>query len=176
VREPRLNRNHDSLFRRGEGREALNLMAWDAALDRSGNRQELAHFPELDAAGIEDAIARALGFAPRPGGTVGWTCGRPCCAAGRGVLRADKARYRRCLTPEMGKPIVRARARSRSRWTAGWIADNARVSFCGRARGEHATLSYVRFQPLGVILAVMPWNFRSGRRFAAGLPALAAGT
>jgi len=77
----------------------------------------------------------------------------------------------------MGKPIVEAEGEiEKCAWTAGWIADNAARLLADEPAESTATLSYVRFQPLGVILAVMPWNFRSGRRFRAGLPRLPRGT
>ena len=139
------------------------------------NGRELARFPELDAAGIEAVIARAWGTRHS------W---RDIAVEGRatilrsvaGVLRADKARYAALATAEMGKPIVEAEGEvEKCAWTAAWIADNADRLLADEPVESTATTSYVRFQPLGVILAVMPWNFPFWQAFRAGLPALAAG-
>src|SRR5438270_12803751 len=93
-----------------------------------------------------------------------------------GVLRADKARYAALLTAEMGKPIVEAEGEiEKCAWSAGWIADNAARLLADEPMESTATRSFIRFQPLGVILAVMPWNFPFWQAFRAGLPALAAG-
>src|SRR6202158_1310150 len=137
--------------------------------------EELANFPELDAAGIEAAGARAWGSAPAwRGGGVDRRAARLRSVAG--VLRADKARYAAMATAEMGKPIVEAEGEvEKCAWTAGWIADNAARLLADEPVESTASLSYVRFQPLGVILAVMPWNFPFWQAFRAGLPALAAG-
>src|ERR1700687_846802 len=137
--------------------------------------EELANFPELDAAGIEAAVAgawgsrhacRAFGVDRRP----------PLRRSGAGVLRADKARYAAMATAEMGKPIVEAEGEvEKCAWTAGWIADNAARLLAEEPVESTASMSYVRFQPLGVILAVMPWNFPFWQAFRAALPALVAG-
>src|ERR1700681_2074092 len=93
-----------------------------------------------------------------------------------GVLRADKARFAAMMTAEMGKPIVEAEAEvEKCAWTANWIADNAARLLADEPVESTATMSYVRFQPLGVILAVMPWNFPFWQAFRAALPALVAG-
>ncbi len=93
-----------------------------------------------------------------------------------GVLRADKARYAALLTSEMGKPIVEAEGEvEKCAWTAAWIADNAARLLADEPVDSTGSESYVRFQPLGVVLAVMPWNFPFWQAFRAGLPALAAG-
>src|SRR5438132_1696256 len=93
-----------------------------------------------------------------------------------GVLRADKSRYAALLTSEMGKPIVEAEAEvEKCAWTANWLAENGARLLADEQVESTATASYVRFQPLGVILAVMPWNFPFWQAFRAGLPALAAG-
>jgi len=137
--------------------------------------RELATFPELDQAGIESAIERA------------WSTRQAWRDAGAevrasilrsvaGVLRADKQRYAALLTSEMGKPIVEAEAEvEKCAWTAAWIADNAPRLLADEPIESTASESYVRFQPLGVVLAVMPWNFPFWQAFRAGLPALAAG-
>src|SRR5437762_28701 len=144
------------------------------SIDPASGR-ELATFDEADEAAVEAAIARAWDV------RLGW---RDAGIEHRsrllkdvaGVPRADKARYASMLTSEMGKPIVEAEAEvEKCAWTATWIADNAARLLADEPIESTATKSYVRFQPLGVILAVMPWNFPFWQAFRAGLPALAAG-
>ena len=137
--------------------------------------RELATFPELDGAGIEAAIGRA--WATRHAWRdAGLEVRSRMLRAVAGVLRADKSRYAAMLTSEMGKPIVEAEAEvEKCAWTAGWIADNAARLLADEPIDSTGTESYVRFQPLGVVLAVMPWNFPFWQAFRAGLPALAAG-
>ncbi|HSS93916.1 MAG TPA: NAD-dependent succinate-semialdehyde dehydrogenase [Candidatus Dormibacteraeota bacterium] len=137
--------------------------------------QEIAQFPELDAAGIESAVARAWG-SRHAWRDVGIDMRSSLLKSVAGVLRADKARYAALLTAEMGKPIIEAEAEvEKCAWSAAWIADNAAGLLADEPLESSATRSYVRFQPLGVILAVMPWNFPFWQAFRAGLPALAAG-
>src|SRR3989442_2763002 len=76
----------------------------------------------------------------------------------------------------MGKAIVEAEAEvEKCAWTAGWIAENAERLLADEPVESTASESYVRFQPLGVILAVLPRNFPFWQAFPAGLPALSAG-
>jgi succinate-semialdehyde dehydrogenase / glutarate-semialdehyde dehydrogenase len=137
--------------------------------------RELASFPEADEAAIETALDRAWGARHgwREAG-IGQRAALMRSVAG--VLRTDKSRYAALLTSEMGKPIVEAEAEvEKCAWTAGWIAENAERLLADEPIESTATESYVRFQPLGVILAVMPWNFPFWQAFRAGLPALSAG-
>lgn len=93
-----------------------------------------------------------------------------------GVLRADRSRYASLLTSEMGKPIVEAEAEvEKCAWTADWFAENGGRLLADQPIESTGTESYVRFQPLGAVLAVMPWNFPFWQAFRAGLPALTAG-
>ena len=136
--------------------------------------RELATFPEADESAIEAAIARA--YEVRHGWRdAGIEHRSRLLRSVAGVLRADKARYASILTSEMGKPIVEAEGEiEKCAWTAGWIADNAARLLADETIESTATRSYVRYQPLGVVLAVMPWNFPFWQAFRAGLPALAA--
>ncbi len=139
------------------------------------NGRELATFPELDDAGIEAALAGAwevrLGWRD-----MGLGARTSLMRSVAGVLRTDKSRFAALLTSEMGKPIVEAEAEvEKCAWTAGWLADNAERLLADEPLESTASESYVRFQPLGVILAVMPWNFPFWQAFRAGLPALTAG-
>src|SRR5258708_34213656 len=93
-----------------------------------------------------------------------------------GVLRADKARSAALLTSERGKPIAEAEGEvEKCAWTASWIADNAARLLADEPVDSTGSESYVRFQPLGVVLAVMPWNFPFWQAVRAVLPGLAAG-
>src|SRR5207237_8047193 len=137
--------------------------------------RELASFPEADQAAIESALSKA--WDARHGwrdAGVGLRASLMRSVAG--VLRADKSRYASMLTSEMGKPIVEAEAEvEKCAWTAAWFAENAERLLADEPVDSTGTESYVRFQPLGVILAVMPWNFPFWQAFRAGLPALSAG-
>ena len=137
--------------------------------------RELATFPEAGEPAIENALAKAwdVRHGWRDAG-VGMRASLMRSVAG--VLRADKSRYASLLTSEMGKPIVEAEAEvEKCAWTAGWFAENAERLLADQPLESTASESYVRFQPLGVILAVMPWNFPFWQAFRAGLPALSAG-
>ncbi len=80
------------------------------------------------------------------------------------------------LTQEMGKPIRQAEAELRKcAWTCRYFAEHAEIFLAPIQKETDALQSYVTFQPLGPILAIMPWNFPFWQviRFAA--PALMAG-
>lgn len=91
-------------------------------------------------------------------------------------LRARRDEYARLITQEMGKPIKQARAEvEKCARGLDYFAEHAESMLSPIEVETEARKSYVAFQPLGVLLAIMPWNFPFWQvvRFAA--PALAAG-
>jgi len=92
------------------------------------------------------------------------------------VLRDRKDRYAELITTEMGKPITEARAEiEKCAWTCDYYAEHAAGYLADEQVETNARASYVAFEPLGIILAVMPWNYPFWQvvRFLA--PALMAG-
>src|SRR3989441_11547608 len=92
------------------------------------------------------------------------------------VLRTRRAEYARTMTLEMGKPIVQAEAEvDKCAWGCAYYADHAETFLAEQPRQTDASRSYVRFEPLGPVLAVMPWNFPFWQVFRFAAPALMAG-
>jgi len=92
------------------------------------------------------------------------------------ALRARLADHARLMTTEMGKPIVAAEAEAeKCALTCDWFADHAPALLEPEPAATEARASFVRFDPLGVVLAVMPWNFPFWQVFRCAAPALAAG-
>jgi len=92
------------------------------------------------------------------------------------LLRERADRYGRLITIEMGKPIGEAKAEiEKCAWACDHFAENAKRYLADDRIPSSARQSLVAFEPLGVVLAVMPWNFPFWQvvRFAA--PALMAG-
>ncbi|HVH63138.1 MAG TPA: NAD-dependent succinate-semialdehyde dehydrogenase [Candidatus Dormibacteraeota bacterium] len=137
--------------------------------------RELASFPELDEAGIDRTVGRAWSVR-HEWRDAGLEIRTALLRSAAGVLRAEKPRFAALLTAEMGKPIVEAEAEiEKCAWTAGWFADNAARLLADEPIESNASESYVRFQPMGVVLAVMPWNFPFWQVLRAAVPAMAAG-
>jgi succinate-semialdehyde dehydrogenase / glutarate-semialdehyde dehydrogenase len=91
-------------------------------------------------------------------------------------LRAQHDRYAALITLEMGKPIREARAEVEKCATGcEFYAQNAERFLADDAIVTDAGKSYVAYQPLGTLLAIMPWNFPFWQAFRAAAPALAAG-
>ena len=92
------------------------------------------------------------------------------------LLRQRKERYAGLITAEMGKPITQAEAEvEKCAWVCEYFADNAERFLARRTEKTNAKLSYVAFEPLGVVLAVMPWNFPFWQVFRFAAPTLMAG-
>lgn len=91
-------------------------------------------------------------------------------------LREHKAELGRTATLEMGKPIVEAEAEvEKCAWNCEFYADNAEKFLADEQVATNATESYVAYRPLGVVLALMPWNFPYWQVFRFAAPALMAG-
>lgn len=92
------------------------------------------------------------------------------------VLRDNKNEYAKVMAIEMGKPIQDGRSEvEKCAWVCEYYAENAEQFLEPEFIETDASKSYIAYQPLGIVLAVMPWNFPFWQviRFAA--PALMAG-
>jgi succinate-semialdehyde dehydrogenase/glutarate-semialdehyde dehydrogenase len=80
------------------------------------------------------------------------------------------------MTTEMGKPIKAALSEvEKCAWVCRYYAETAAAHLSDEVIETNASLSYIRYQPLGLVLAVMPWNFPFWQVFRFAAPALMAG-
>ncbi len=92
------------------------------------------------------------------------------------ILEAEKKDFARVMTLEMGKPINSAvQEAEKCAWVCRYYAENAERHLAREIVETNASDSSVRFQPLGVVLAVMPWNFPFWQVFRFAAPGLMAG-
>jgi succinate-semialdehyde dehydrogenase/glutarate-semialdehyde dehydrogenase len=132
-------------------------------------------FPELDGDQIDRALQKAQSA---------WHSWRSCSFAERGerlrragaLLRERKHEYGSLMAREMGKPITEGEAEAeKCAWVCEYYAENAESQLAPERIATDAAKSYVRFDPLGPILAVMPWNFPFWQVFRFAAPSLMAG-
>jgi len=92
------------------------------------------------------------------------------------ILETEATRLGKILTLEMGKPIKSAIAEvQKCAWVCRYYAENAPGFLADTPITTDASQSYIRYQPLGIILAVMPWNFPFWQVFRFAAPILMAG-
>jgi succinate-semialdehyde dehydrogenase/glutarate-semialdehyde dehydrogenase len=93
-----------------------------------------------------------------------------------GQLRAEKRTYAELMTKEMGKPLKDALGEvEKCALLCDYYAENAPKFLEPESIKTEAVKSYVTFEPLGIVLAIMPWNFPFWQAFRFGVPAIAAG-
>ncbi len=91
-------------------------------------------------------------------------------------LLAQRDRYATLITREMGKPLREARAEiEKCATVCNYYAQHGEEFMRAEPMGSEAGKSYIAYHPLGVVLAIMPWNFPFWQAFRAASPALMAG-
>lgn len=135
----------------------------------------IREYPELNAAEIEEKLGlaadrfreyRRTSFAERTGYM----------RRAAEILRERSDRYAELMTLEMGKTIEAARGEvEKCAWVCDFYAENAERFLAEQSVPTDASRSSVIFQPLGPVLAVMPWNFPFWQVFRFAAPALMAG-
>lgn len=92
------------------------------------------------------------------------------------LLEEEAAEHAPLLTREMGKPVAEARAElEKCAWVCRYYAEEGPRHLAGRSERTDAESSYVRYDPLGPLLAIMPWNYPFWQVFRFAAPALMAG-
>jgi hypothetical protein len=137
--------------------------------------ETLAKFPTLTAAEIDSRLQRAaeafgdyrhMPFAERAA----------LMRRAADILGEREEAYARLMTQEMGKLIGAAREELRKcAWACRHYAEHAEALLAIEVVETGPQWTFVRFQPLGPVLAVMPWNFPFWRVFRFAAPALMAG-
>jgi succinate-semialdehyde dehydrogenase/glutarate-semialdehyde dehydrogenase len=92
------------------------------------------------------------------------------------ILDKEKAAFGRVMVTEMGKTLKSAvEEAAKSAWGCRYYAENAERFLTDEIVETNASRSFVTYQPIGPVLAVMPWNFPFWQVFRFAAPALMAG-
>jgi succinate-semialdehyde dehydrogenase/glutarate-semialdehyde dehydrogenase len=92
------------------------------------------------------------------------------------ILEEEKQKFGELMTMEMGKPLKAAiQEAEKSATGCRYYAENAERFLADEEAKTNASRSFVRYQPIGPVLAVMPWNFPFWQVFRFAAPAIMAG-
>jgi succinate-semialdehyde dehydrogenase/glutarate-semialdehyde dehydrogenase len=93
-----------------------------------------------------------------------------------GLLRAEARTHAETMTREMGKPIRQSFAEvEKSAWGCEFYAEHGEAFLAPEPGESDGSAAWVRFDPIGPVLAVMPWNFPYWQVFRFAAPAIMAG-
>ncbi|MGH8292165.1 MAG: NAD-dependent succinate-semialdehyde dehydrogenase [Gammaproteobacteria bacterium] len=139
------------------------------------NGEKLRDYPMWDSADLDQALALTAAVTPA------WNT-RPLAERSALMRRAGEVllkhrdEYAALMSREMGKLIGEARAEiEKCARCCQYYADNAVALLADEPAASDAAKSFVAYQPLGAVLAIMPWNFPFWQAIRAAAPALTAG-
>jgi succinate-semialdehyde dehydrogenase/glutarate-semialdehyde dehydrogenase len=137
--------------------------------------EKLAEYAEMSSQQIDEALALAhaawLEWRGRPMDERSGLMQRAAA-----LLDERKETLARLMTAEMGKPVAQSRGEvEKCAWACRFYADEAAGFLAPEPVATDAETSYVAYRPLGLVLAVMPWNFPLWQVFRFAAPALMAG-
>ncbi len=150
-------------------------MSWTTTNPATG--ESLDEYPEMSGKEVEEILEaahrahrtwRSTGFPERA---------RKMMRAGE-ILRERSEEYARLMTREMGKPLTEARGEvEKCAWVCEYYAESAEKQLASEPvdTPETEASTYVAFQPIGLVLAIMPWNFPFWQVFRFAAPNLMAG-
>lgn len=139
------------------------------------NGEQLFEFEEAGEVAIENAISRA-DHAFRKWRKTTYAERAELLLAAADELDRNKQEYAETMTLEMGKPIKQARAEiEKCAWVCRYYAEEGAGHLGDEIIATDALKSYVSYEPLGIVLAVMPWNYPYWQVFRFAAPALMAG-
>ena len=137
--------------------------------------EELASYTELSGSELDERLALA-GSAFEVHRRTSFAERAEHMRAAADILDAGKHQLGRIMTLEMGKPIGAAVAEAeKCAWVCRYYADNAERFLSDDSVETGALRSLVKYQPIGPVLAVMPWNFPFWQVFRFLAPGLMAG-
>ena len=132
-------------------------------------------FAEVTAAELENRVSRA-DLAWRSYRRTSFGERARWLAAAAGILESERDRLGRIMTLEMGKPIAAARAEAaKCALACRYYVENGERLLADEPIDAGPGRSFIRYQPIGPVLAVMPWNFPFWQVFRFAAPALMAG-
>ena len=139
------------------------------------NGENIASIKELNKKEINDALERAQDQFKTWSKTTFSERSKLMLAASK-ELEKNKTEYARTITQEMGKPISQSIAEiEKCAWVCKFYSENAEQQLANEIIKTDAAKSYVSYEPIGVVLAVMPWNYPFWQVFRFAAPALMAG-
>ena len=137
--------------------------------------ETIRSYPEMSAKEVDDILQRAdrefSAWRNMPIATRA-----PIMKAAGAALRAQTEALAHLMAQEMGKPVKQGRSEvEKCAWVCDYYAEHAERFLASELIATDAAKSFVAFQPLGILLAVMPWNFPLWQVLRAAAPALMAG-
>jgi succinate-semialdehyde dehydrogenase / glutarate-semialdehyde dehydrogenase len=137
--------------------------------------EELKNYPDMDENEIDDILNlsnntfmewKNTSFSERAGKM----------KKAHDILLTRKDEFAKIMTLEMGKPIKQSISEiEKCAWVCEYFAENAETFLSDERIKTDASESYITYNPLGVVLAIMPWNFPFWQVFRFAAPNLMAG-
>jgi len=135
----------------------------------------IKEYPEMSSSEI-DEIIKSADIAFNEWKNVGFDERAKLMKNAAAVLNEKKNELAKLMTLEMGKPILQSYAEvEKCAWVSEYYSDNAEQFLSDEIIETDASKSFVSYNPLGVVLAVMPWNFPLWQVFRFAAPGLMAG-